>query len=299
MLLKANPGLRCRNVGQLGFCGRGVFVFGSAFVLCIKVIGSPSAASANPIKHLPASFPSRLQLEKFSAQMHLSHRRSHLCPKRLIALDANCNFGQRRLGPAKTIQSSPELAIMPGRFLLMCVFDICLISQQIGKLAELSNRKCSLFQPIRQDSSSAGTVTGLTGWPAYLFLHINFKAMAFHLFCNILQPFCVFPTGLILSFTSRRVKNRICVSLMLLAAILPSLNPRRLITSVSRGGVGEKWRQRKVVKSCQNSSASPPSPCSGKLGSTCFVSQSAQVRPASTIYLSAIPDLIILCFFCI
>ena len=82
--------------------------------------------------------------------------------------------------------------------------------------------------------------------------------MAFHLFCNILQPFCVFPTGLILSFTSRRVKKQnLC---FLDAAILPSLNPRRLITSVSRGGVGEKWRQRKVVKSCQNSSspASPP-----------------------------------------
>ena len=145
MLLQANPGLRCRNVGQLGFCGRGVFVFGSAFVLCIKVIGSPSAASANPIKHLPASFPSRLQLEKFSAQMHLSHRRSHLCPKRLIALDANCSFGQRRLGSGKTSQSSPELAIMPGRFLLMCVFDICLTSQQIGTLAELSNRQMFTF----------------------------------------------------------------------------------------------------------------------------------------------------------
>ena len=181
----------------------------------------------------------------------------------------------------------------------MCLWHLSYITtnRDIGWVEQSSN----VFQPIRQDSSSAGTVTGLTGWletwPAYLFLYINFKAMAFHLFCNILQPFCVFPTGLILSFTSRRVKNRICVSLMLLAAILPSLNPRRLITSVSRGGVGEKWRQRKVVKSCQNSSASPPSPCSGKLGSTCFVSQSAQVRPASTIYLSAIPDLIIYVYF--
>ena len=183
----------------------------------------------------------------------------------------------------------------------MCLWHLSYITtnRDIGWVEQSSN----VFRPIRQDSSIAGTVTGLTGWletwPAYLFLYINFKAMAFHLFCNILQPFCVFPTGLILSFTSRRVKKQnLC---FLDAAILPSLNPRRLITSVSRGGVGEKWRQRKVVKSCQNSSssASPPSPCSGKLGSTCFVSQSAQVRPASTIYLSAIPDLIILCLFCI
>ena len=91
--------------------------------------------------HKASPFPSRLQLEKFSAQMHLSHRRSHLCPKRLIALDANCSFGQRRLGSGKTSQSSPVLTIMPGRFLLMCVFDICLTSQQIGTLAELSNRQ--------------------------------------------------------------------------------------------------------------------------------------------------------------
>ena len=191
MLLKPNPGLRCRNVGQLGFCGRGVFVFGSAFVLCIKVIGSPSAASANPIKHLPASFPSRLQLEKFSAQMHLSHRRSHLCPKRLIALDANCNFGQRRLGPGKTIQSSPVLAIMPGRFLLITT------NREIGWVEQSSN--------VHFSSQSDKTALLLARWPDWqvdskLDLHIcsyistsrQWLSICFVTFCS---PFVCFQLG--------------------------------------------------------------------------------------------------------